>query len=323
MTESGQATERARALVAERRPAAAALGRQAGDLVGDPAAVVTALWTGLAGLADDEYLDGQRRVAPGIGSILGVRQPLLTAVTAGLRAATRRDSSTTLLEIARRLLREEPLELHWLAFALLDRVIARDPEQAWQLVRAEARQASDWITVDSLAHVAGRGILAEPYRWAELEQLVYSPSRWERRLVGSTIATIPFVNRTTGRTPGIARRSLEILRDLIGDAEPDVQKALSWALRSLLLADEHATAAFLNDEAAVARRTGDGHRAWVIRDVLAKLPPLAADELRATLAGIRRRPGEPATSRAAEAAAAFVGLGTSVPPGERPIIPRP
>jgi 3-methyladenine DNA glycosylase AlkD len=177
--------------------------------------------------------------------------------------------------------------------------------------------------VDSLAHVAGRGILAEPYRWAELEQLVYSPSRWERRLAGSTIATIPFVDRSAGRTPEVARRGLAIVRDLVGDAEPDVQKALSWALRSLSLVDAAATIAFLRDEAACAARTDDGHRAWVIRDALEKLPSQPAGELRATVAGIRKRPGAPSTSRAVETAAGFVGLGIAIPPAERSIAPRP
>ena len=88
---------------------------------------------------------------------------------------------------------------------LLERTIVDEPERTWQLVRAEAAAAGDWVTVDSLAHVAARGILAEPYRWAELEQLVYSPSRWERRLVGSTIATIPHVDRRAGREPEVAR----------------------------------------------------------------------------------------------------------------------
>jgi 3-methyladenine DNA glycosylase AlkD len=322
MTAPGAATERGRAIVGARRADALALGRRAGELVQDPGAVAAELRAGLDGLADDEYLEGQRRVAPGIAPILGVRQPLLTAVTSGLRVATRRDSTATLLEVADRLLREDLLELHWLAFPLLDRAITRDPERAWQLVRAEARRARDWITVDSLAHVAGRGILAEPYRWAELEQLVYSPWRWERRLVGSTIATIPYVDRTAGRTAEVARRGLAIVGDLIGDAEPDVQKALSWALRSLTLVDAQETSAFLCDEAATAVRTNDGHRAWVVRDALEKLPAEAADGIRAAVAGIRKRPGAPSTSRAADTAAAFVGLGVAVPPAERPIVPR-
>jgi 3-methyladenine DNA glycosylase AlkD len=319
----GSATERARALVAGRRAGALSVGRRAGELAGDPRAVVTELRAGLATLADPEYLAGQRLVAPGIGPTLGVRRPLLTAVSAGLRSATRPDRPTTLLDIADHLLREDLVELHWLAFPLLDRTIGREPERAWQLVRAEARRAREWITVDSLAHVAGRGVLAEPYRWAELEQLVFSPWRWERRLAGSTVATLPYVDRTAGRTPEIGRRGLAIVRDLIGDAEPDVQKSLSWALRSLTVVDAPATMAFLRDEAAVAARTADGHRAWVVRDALGKLPATVADEIRTTVGGIRRRPGAPSTSRAAETAAAFMGLGLSVPPAERAIVPRP
>ncbi|MEO5965195.1 MAG: DNA alkylation repair protein, partial [Candidatus Limnocylindrales bacterium] len=162
------ATERARALVAARHEDATALGRDAGDLVGDPAALVAHLRLGLARLADPEYLEGQERVAPGIGPILGVRQPLLHATSRGLRAATRRDRSSTILDVAQHLLRADLLELHWLAFGLLERTVREDPERTWQLARTAAGRADNWITVDSLAHVTARGILAEPYRWAEL-----------------------------------------------------------------------------------------------------------------------------------------------------------
>lgn len=321
-TQLSPASERARVLVAVRTPEAVALGRTAGDLVNEPAEVARTLRAGFERLADPDYLEGQRRVAPGIGTVLGVRLPLITAVNRGFRGATRQDRATALLDVADALLREEALELHWLAFDVLARTIEAEPERTWQRVRAAAAQAGDWITVDSLAHVAGRGILAEAYRWAELEQLVYSPSRWERRLVGSTIATIPYVNRRLGRQPGVAAHALPIVAELIGDAEPDVQKALSWALRSMSFVDETATIAFLRREAAAARDTDDGHRAWVVRDTLEKLPTATADELRATVDGIRRRPGAPSTSRAAAAAAAFTGLGVAVPPADRAIVDR-
>ena len=315
-------TQRAQALVAERLDAAVALGRRAGEGAQDPAGIAAALLEGLPQLADPEYLEGQQRIAPGIGEVLGVRNPLLTGVTRGLRAATRRDRPSTLLDIADHLQRQGPLELHWLANDLLDRAIAHEPERAWQLVRREAKTAGNWITVDSLAHVAGRGILAEPYRWAELEQLVYSPSRWERRLAGSTVATIPFVDRRAGRTAEIARRGLGIVGDLIGDREPDVQKSLSWALRNLIAVDPRAATAFIEHEADVALEHDDGHRAWVVRDTFAKLPPATVARLRATLAKVRKHPGAPSTSRASAAAADFAGLGLGVPPAERPTIVR-
>ncbi|MEI7744845.1 MAG: DNA alkylation repair protein [Chloroflexota bacterium] len=315
-------TLRSRAFVAARVDEATALGRRAGDEAQDPAGVAALIRDGLPAFADPEYLAGQRRVAPGIGHLLGVRNPLLAAVTRGLRAATRRDRPDSLLDIAEHLDRDPLLELHWIANDLIDRAITREPERAWQLVRGEARAAADWITVDNLAHVAGRGILAEPYRWAELEQLVYSPSRWERRLAGSTVATMPFVDRAAGRTPEIARRGLGIVGDLVGDAEPDVQRSLSWALRNLLAVDHDATIALLDREAAIAVATVDGHRARVIRDTFEKLDAPTVVRLRTALGDIRKKPGAPGTSRASAAAADFLHLGLAVPPVERTVINR-
>ncbi len=300
-----EVTARAVAFVAERRDPAEALGTSLAELTNDPDAFAAALRRGLADLADPDYLAGQQRVAPGIGAVHGVRWPLLAAIQRGFRNATRDDRPTTLLFLADRLFHEVELEARWFAFGLLERTLATETERTWQLLRRAAREAGDWITVDSLAHPYAKGIAAEPYRWAELEQLVYSPSRWERRLVGSTIATMTHVDRRRGRDPDVAVHALPLLGQLIGDAEPDVQKALSWAYRSLTVVDAGATEAALRDETDRAASTADGHRAWVIRDTLSKLDPATADELRDRLAGIRRHAGAPSTSAAADTIARF------------------
>jgi 3-methyladenine DNA glycosylase AlkD len=300
-----ETTARAVAFVAANRDPAEALGASLADLVNDPDAFAVKLTEGLAALSDPGYLAGQERIAPGIGAVHGVRWPLLAAVQHGFRNATKRDRPTPLLFIADRLFRERELEARWFAFGLLERTLAAETERTWQLLRRAAREAGDWITVDSLAHPYGAGIAMERYRWAELEQLVYSPSRWERRLVGSTIAAMTHVDRQRGRDPEVAGHALPILASLMGDAEPDVQKALAWAYRSLTVVDRPATEAALRAETDRAARTADGHRAWVIRDTLTKLDPATADDLRARLVGIRKRSGAPATSAAAEAASRF------------------
>jgi hypothetical protein len=314
-----ETTQRANAFVAEHTPAAEALGDRLAEVFHDPDALTEALRGGLERLADPAYLAGQQLVAPGIGPTLGVRNPLLDATLRRLRAATKGESSTVILYAADRLLREEVLELRWVAFRLLEWTVERDPERTWQLIRRAAHHAADWISVDTLARPAARGILAERYRWAELEQLVYAPSRWERRFVGSTIASIPFVDRDAGRTQDYVRRALPLLGDLIGDDQPDVQKALSWAYRSVAQVDGTAVADALEAEAATATATEDGHRAWVIRDVLPKLEGSRANALRERLDGVRRRPGAPSTSRAAETAARFRDLGLGRPMPEPPL----
>jgi 3-methyladenine DNA glycosylase AlkD len=312
-------TTRAVAFVADRRPGAEELGRSLADELGDPEQFAAVLRRGLAALADPEYLAGQRRLAPGIGKLHGVRWPLIEAVKRGFRNATRGERTSSWLFVADRLVREPELEAGWFAFGLLERLVADEPERAWQLLRRAARAAGDWITVDSLAHPAGLGVLNEAYRWAELEQLVYSPSRWERRLVGSTVATIPFIDRRRGRQPDVARHGLGLVGELIGDAEPDVQKALAWALRSLTIVDANATLAFLEREADQAAAGADGHRAWVVRDVLMKIAPPDADRLRQRLSGIRRHAGDPATSRAADVATRFGGGLLGAPQPEPPL----
>lgn len=291
--------------IADRREPAEALGRSLADLVQDPDAFAAAFRHGLAGLSDPDYLEGQRRVAPGIGALFGVRWPLLAAIDRGFRRGTKEDRPSSLLFLADRLFREPELEHRWFAFGLLDRTLETDTERTWQLLRRAAREAGDWITVDSLAHPYGRGIAQEPYRWTELEQLVYSPSRWERRLVGSTIATMTHGRRRTDRDPGLPARALGLLAQLMGDAEPDVQKALSWAYRSLAQLDPAATSLALGAETEQAAATADGQRAWVIRDSLVKLDPALADHLRERLAGIRRRTGAAPTSPAAETSLRF------------------
>ncbi len=302
------ATAHAVAFVAAHRDEAERLGAALAEQVTDPDAFATTLRQAFERLADPAYRDAQAVVAPGISRVHGVRWPLQAALARGFKAATTRDASATLLFVADRLFHDEYLEARWFAFDLLARTLKTDPERTWQLLRRAAREAGDWITVDSLAHPYATGVVAEPYRWAELEQLVFSPSRWERRLVASTIATMTHGARGKRLGPDIAARALPLLQQLIGDDEPDVQKALAWAYRSLAQVDRDATTDALRRETELAAATDDGHRAWVIRDALSKLDPDDAAGIRDRLAGIRRRTGAPSTSRAALTAARFGAL---------------
>ena len=295
------------------------VGRRLADEIDDPGRFVAALRAGCEALADPVYLAGHQLVAPGIGPSLGIRLSLLEATHRALARELRGVRSARLLPVAEALAHDPVRELRWFACWLLGRILPDEPEQAWQVLRGLAAEADDWISVDTLAATIGPGILREPYRWAELEQLVYSPSRWERRLVGSTIATIPFADRTAGRTRDVASRGLSLVSLLIGDPEPDVQKALSWALRNLAAVDPAAVTAFCRREAGRAATTSDGARAWVVRDTLAKLAPADAAELRGLLAGVRRTPRSANTSAAAATAAAFRAPGHDMTASRSPL----
>src|SRR6187397_3022803 len=100
-----ETTARAVAFVREHREEAEQLGHALADLVHDPDGFARELEAGFSRLADPEYLEGERRVAPGLGPVLGVRWPLNAAVARGFRAEVRGVSPSALLFIADRLYR--------------------------------------------------------------------------------------------------------------------------------------------------------------------------------------------------------------------------
>lgn len=305
-----EVTLRAQAFVAERLPEARGLGIALGDLIDEPEEFLNALREGLTRLADDAYAREQERVAPDSGAVFGVRNPLMAAIARQVRAPLRESSSSSALWLAERLASEEERELVLFSHVALARALPDDPERTWQLMRRLARRAKDWISVDELAELFAAGILLERFRWAELEQLIYSADKWERRLVGSTVARLPFELPTHKRATLEHTPALMLIKSLIGDGEPDVQKALSWALRSWNEVHQAGVTAFLRTEAATARDADDGNRAWVLRDALTwpGTDRRLATEIRTILEGVRRRPGGPSTSEASAVAGQFQGL---------------
>ena len=295
----------ASAFVAERLASAHGLGLALGDVVTQPAEFMAMLTTGLMELADTSYSAEQERVAPGSGKTIGVRWPLIHEVERALRPALAETSSSLVLELALWLSGAESREVRLFALPCLRLSLVDDPERSWQALRRIARRAADWITVDSLAEVYARGVLAEPFRWAELEQLVYSDQPMERRLVGATLARIPYEVPAARRQGLDVAAVLALIGQLMGDADDQVQKSLSWALRSWSRVDAPAVARFLQEQADISVQNDDGYRAWVIRDAGQHQPPEVVRALRDQIAGIRKRAGSPSTSTAATVATTF------------------
>lgn len=303
-----EAPARARAFVQDHLEEARLLGEQLAELTGEPERFLATLSTGLLALADPTYLEMATRACPETPARYVVRGPLAKAIQQPLRVALREGSSISALQLAHHLAQAGHRDLRLYAHEPLRRALPEDPEMSWQIMRRLGRTASDWIATDSLADLWAWGVLAERFRWAELEQLLYSQQIYERRLVGATLATLPHripASRRHDLRPAAVGRAFEMVAQLMGDAEPMVQKALAWAIREWTPVDAEATDALLRSETDIAVDRHDGARAWVIRNALAKQPPELAAELRERLAGIRRDAGAPSTSIASGRAAAF------------------
>ena len=298
----------ANAFVSAHLHEATALGQRLAQLIDQPDEYLWALTDGLRALGEPGYLEMVTRACPQTEARFLVRGALSDAISVPLKQALREGSSISALQLAQRLVSAEHRDLRLYAHEPIRRALPQDPEMSWQLMRRLGRAAQDWIATDSLADLWARGVLAEPFRWAELEQLLYSQQTYERRLVAAALATMPHrlpKARRDELRPERVERALELLRMLMGDAEVMVQKALSWAIREWTPVDPEATAAFLRSETEIAAEDRDGARAWVIRDALSKQPADLAGELKARLEGIRRNAKHPSTSIASTQAAAF------------------
>jgi 3-methyladenine DNA glycosylase AlkD len=111
---------------------------------------------------------------------------------------------------------------------------------------------ADWGSVDAFGCVVAgpawrRGRLpdAAVQRWAA------SPDRWWRR--AALVSTVPLNLRSRGGV-GDAGRTLEVCRRLAGDGDDMVVKALSWALRELVIWDPEAVRRFLDAHEVLAAR---------------------------------------------------------------------
>ena len=221
--------------------APSALGREAGDLVHEPAVLATHRARGPRAPRRSRVPRGSAPGRPGHrdrSSACASRcSPPSAAASARRRA---QDRATTLLDVADALLREE------VARAALARL--RPP-------RADDRRRSRSAPGSACGRPPPARATGSPWTRSPTSRAAASSPRptagrssnssCTRRPAGSgvssgsTIATIPHVDR---RARSRARASpptpSPIVAELIGDAEPDVQKALSWALRSMSVVDD-------------------------------------------------------------------------------------
>lgn len=164
------------------------------------------------------------------------------------------------LELARELV--ERYGHRWVAYELV-----RDHEEAYRSVGERELEAlgtgiDSWGAVDAFARtLAGPawrdGQLAGDVidRWARCDD------RWWRR--AALVSTVALNVRSRGGT-GDVPRTLAVCRLLAGDDDDMVVKALSWALRELVVHDPQAVETFLREhEQALAPR--------VLREVRNKL----------------------------------------------------
>jgi 3-methyladenine DNA glycosylase AlkD len=146
----------------------------------------------------------------------------------------------TVLAIAEALVQRR----RWVAYELLYEHPSRLAGMTLADVERLGQGIDGWDSVDAFArYIAGpawqRGLIPDEaiHRWAA------SPDRSWRR--AALVATVPLNLRAAGGR-GDTERTLEVCRRFVTDRDDTIVKALSWALRELVVWDPVAVRAFLD-----------------------------------------------------------------------------
>ena len=103
-----------------------------------------------------------------------------------------------------------------------------------------------WDTVDTFARtLAGPAWLRGQVEAELIHRWAHSPDLWWRR--AALVSTVALNMRSQGGT-GDVQRTLAVCRLLVNDQEDMVVKAMSWALRELVVHDPQAVQAFLDEQ---------------------------------------------------------------------------
>jgi 3-methyladenine DNA glycosylase AlkD len=172
----------------------------------------------------------------------GIRVPVL-------RQLVPRHAALPLADVLR-LLQSAYHEDRLFALLLLIRQFEHSDESGRQLIfdayLGHTRQINNWDLVDlSAPNIVGAWVAAHGV--GIMNQLVRSPSLWERRI--AIVATFALIRRKRYAT------TLVLSRRLLADREDLLHKAAGWMLREVGKRDKDVLAAFLDRHAAVMPRT--------------------------------------------------------------------
>ena len=148
-------------------------------------------------------------------------------------------------------LAQELIETHdqrWLAYEFI-----RNHQATFQNIgQAELEELgqgiNSWDTVDAFARIlAGPAWLNGQVADEVIHQWANSHDLWQRR--AALVSTVALNMRSQGG-PGDVTRTLAVCRLLVHDYEDMIVKAMSWALRELVVHDPEAVAEFLREHEA-------------------------------------------------------------------------
>jgi 3-methyladenine DNA glycosylase AlkD len=181
--------------------------------------------------------------------------PAVRAVRRRLSSEVRDESPVEVLAVARALI---DAGWRWVGYELIRNHRATLESLHLSEVESLGQGFRSWGEVDAFGiYIAGPAWLNAQIVDRDVMRWTKHADKWWRR--AALVATVPLNSKAHGGA-GNSQATVKILAALLDDRDPIVVKAMSWALRSLVVAERDAAIRFLEEHedrlaAAVRRET--------------------------------------------------------------------
>jgi 3-methyladenine DNA glycosylase AlkD len=199
------------------------------------------------------------RIADPEFAAAGTPVPILTAMGKEIGCLARK-SVSDYLPLARLLWNDYGREGRLVAVVALGPMELAEPEAVLPVLRDMARTCAFWEDCDQLAMKALEPILRrDPARWLDrLGDWVLDENKWVRRAGLTAIGRLPM------KAAAFTQRCVDLVAPALGDADMDVKRALSFALRVCARGDPAPVRRFVLSN----REASDVHSLWVLSDLV-------------------------------------------------------
>ncbi len=190
---------------------------------------------------------------------IGIPIPTLKAIGDEI-ARTARQDVNGFIPLARLLWDEYGREGRVVALVIFGAMELSEPQRLVPLLKGLCKQCASWEDADRLAMDAVEPIVRKyPDKWlSEMAAWLNDENKWVRR------ASITIIGRLPMKHAMLTKQCLELTERLLGDADMDVKKAVSFAIRICAKTDPKLACAFLKKQVPAA----DPVAAWVLCDVI-------------------------------------------------------
>jgi 3-methyladenine DNA glycosylase AlkD len=179
--------------------------------------------------------------------VIGVTNPQMKEVIKAVKSRFASWKEQEWISLCKALVLEDIFECQILAYEMINKDKKLLSSLSYDDLLALWRNLDNWASVDHFTVgiygvLWGRGVVQDYH----IENLLKSPNFWDRRVaVVSTVALNLKSRGGKGDTP----RTLAVCERVVGERQPMIWKALSWALRELSKRDKAAVWDFLEKHA--------------------------------------------------------------------------